>query len=90
MWLGAGGALIFLMNFILPPTWFFIISIPIAALAIALAFVKMEGMPLFNYLMHALNFTIGNKQYLFRKDADTSELLKEDGIDISNLPKLKT
>lgn len=88
MWLGAGGALIFLMNFVLPTGWFLVISIPIAVLAIALAFAKIDGMPLFNYFMHALNFTVGTKQYLFKKDAQ-SQQLPDQTIDINNLPKLK-
>lgn len=87
-WLGGGGALIFLLNFILPTGWFLIGAIPVAALALALAFVKIEGMPLFDYFMHALSFTIGPKQYFFRKD-DEIQSSKNDTIDISNFPQMK-
>lgn len=67
-WIAGGVALIFILNFFLPLTYLILTGIPIAGISLAFAFYKINGAPLINYVMSAINFSISSKQYLFRKD----------------------
>ncbi|SRR3972149_1929300 len=75
IWIAAGGAILYLAFLILGPgIWFILIAILVGAGAISMAFVKIDGMPLLNYILYALNFTISPKRYLFKKNSDKIDL----------------
>ena len=76
LWLAGGAVIIFLLNFVLSGTWFIIPSVIIAGIAAAFAFGKVEGMPLFSYLLNAATFASGSKKYLFTKEEDYEQLYK--------------
>jgi hypothetical protein len=68
LYLAAGGALIFIMQFFLSFTFLVILGILIGVLAVALAFYKIDGIPLPQYLLMALSYLTGAKRYEFRKN----------------------
>lgn len=69
----AGGAGVSVLLYELFPFFvavFFIV--PIAALALALAFYKVNGQPFIKTLEYALSYALGSKLYLWRKGKKTS------------------
>lgn len=78
LWLGGGGVLIFLFNFLFTGMGFIIPSVIVGGIAIAFAFLKIEGMRLASYLGNALSFAIGSKKYLFTKKEDVNEQYLKD------------
>src|SRR3989344_2768962 len=77
LWLASGGAILFLMYMILPVYAFFVLAIPIGGIAVSLAFVKINETPLVNYVMYGLNYFMGPKQYIFKKDDNNLKLEEE-------------
>ncbi len=65
LWIGAGATMLFLDFSIFPPAAALLIGLPIAGIALAFAFLKIEGTPLINYVANALSFLFGNKQYIY-------------------------
>lgn len=70
LWIAGGAVIIFLLNFILSGIYFIIPSVIVAGIALAFAYLKIEGMSLIVYLMNALSFTISSKRYLYTKKED--------------------
>ena len=68
LWVAAGGTLLFLDFSVLHGIWAVIVALPIAAAAAAMAFLKIDDMPLIEYAANALGFMFGPKEYLFRKN----------------------
>lgn len=68
MWIAAGATLLFLDFSISQNFWAFVIAIPVAAISLAFAFLKIDGMPLINYASNALSFAFGTKQYIFKEE----------------------
>lgn len=68
LYLATGGILIFILQFVLSFALLFVVGIPIALLAVALAFYKIDGVPLPQYILMALSFLTGTKKYVFSKD----------------------
>ncbi len=68
LYLAAGAVIIFILQYVLSFTFLIIIGIPIALLAAALAFYKVDGVPFPQYLLMALSFLTGTKKYVFSKD----------------------
>ncbi|MEK7603663.1 MAG: PrgI family protein [Patescibacteria group bacterium] len=71
LWTASGAAIVFLLfqttggGFI-----FFAAGIPVMALFLALAFLKIEGTPLINYLAYLLSYLLNPKKYIFKKEDD--------------------
>jgi len=70
LYLATGGIIIFILQYLVSFTYLIIIGTPIAILAIALAFYKVDGIPLPQYLLMALSFLTGTKKYVFSKDEE--------------------
>lgn len=70
MWVAAGGTLLFLDFSVLTGVLAIILGIFIAGIAAAFAFLKIDDMPLLNYVSNALSFSFGSKQYVYRRDDD--------------------
>jgi hypothetical protein len=81
LYLAVGGVIIFILQFALPLNYLIIAGLPIALLAIALAFYKVDGIPFPKYLMMALSFASGPKKYVFGKENEIPYLnnQQEDG-----------
>lgn len=67
LWIGSGVAMLFLAFLILRSYLyiFVIVSIPIVTIFGSLAFIKIEGAPLFNYLVYGLAYFVNPKKYFF-------------------------
>jgi hypothetical protein len=68
LFLLAGGILIFIMQFFVSLTYVVIFGIPITLLSVALAFYKVDGIPLPRYILMAISYLTGTKKYHFTKD----------------------
>lgn len=69
LWVAGGVSILFLMFMTLQVSFlFFLIGIPVAALFLALAFLKIEGIPLINYIAYLLSYLLNPKRYVFRKE----------------------
>ncbi len=73
LFLAVGAVLIFILQFFLSLTVLIIAGALIAMLSIALAFYKVDGIPLHKYILMALSFLSGTKRYQFRKNEDVIE-----------------
>lgn len=66
-YLAGGGIICFLLFFVLRQTFAIIISIPIAGLALALAFGRVKGVPMPKYLTAMIGFSLKPQLYLWKK-----------------------
>lgn len=65
----AGGAGVSLAAVSILPVWLaIIISLPVAAFAVALAFYSVNGRPFLTILENSLSYFLGNKLYLWNTD----------------------
>ncbi|HOK94483.1 MAG: PrgI family protein [Candidatus Paceibacterota bacterium] len=76
LFLAGGGALIFALNFILSTGLWLLVSLFIAALAIALAFVKVNEQPLHKILLNAFKFYASPKLYTWQRSQEKKELIE--------------
>ena len=68
LWVAGGAAILFLLFTVTQGSFlFFIAGIPIAAIFMALAFAKIGGMPLINYIAYLLSYLLNPKRYVFEK-----------------------
>lgn len=68
LWLAGGGAIIFLLFLTLNRYVFFVIAIPVGASSAALAFVKINEIPLVSYVLYGITYFFNPKQYIFKKE----------------------
>ena len=67
--IAAGAILIFILRYIFSNLMIWIaVSLPIGGLAVALAFVKIDGVPLSKYVSLAISFMAGGKSFTFKPD----------------------
>ena len=68
LWVAGGAAILFLLFMTAGPGFiFFAAGIPVAGIFLALAFLKIEGMPLINYVAYLLSYLLNPKRYIFKK-----------------------
>jgi len=71
LWVAGGAAILFLLFMTTQGGFiFFAAGIPVAAIFLALAFLKIEGVPLINYTAYLLSYLLNPKRYVFRKEED--------------------
>ena len=68
LWVAGGAAILFLLFMFTKGLLFIALALPIAAIFIALAFVKMDGVPLLVYISYGLSYILNPKKYIFKKD----------------------
>ncbi len=68
LWIAAGGALLFVLFVLVHGVFFFVLAVPLAALFLALAFVKVNDMPLINYIAFMLSYTLNPKKYIYKNE----------------------
>ncbi len=78
LYLAAGAVIIFVLQYALSLTPLIIVGVPVAVLAVALAFYKVDGIPLPQYLLMALSFITGTKKYVFKKDEERQSVPPHD------------
>jgi hypothetical protein len=89
---GGAGICVILFTF-LPKFLAVLISAPIAAMALALAFYKVNDKPFINLVEAFFTYTLGNKLYIWKKEektpvAKSSDAQSSDQIDQVYVPKL--
>lgn len=67
LYLVVAAALIYILFKSVSLFWTFVFGMPLAALAGALAFLKVNGAPFEQFLIHAAQFTIRPKFYIWKK-----------------------
>jgi hypothetical protein len=68
LWIAGGASILFVLYTAVKGIWFFFLAVPIAAAATAFAFLKVDGMPLLNYLAYALSYMLSPKKYVYKKE----------------------
>lgn len=68
LWVAGGAAVVFLLFILVKDLWFFVLALPTAAIFLALAFMKIDGVPLLVYVSYGLSYVLNPKKYIFRKD----------------------
>jgi len=63
----AAGIVCFFLYWILPGILFFMASFIVFAATLVLAFGKVNGMPIINYIMGGIGFSLGGKDYTWKK-----------------------
>ncbi|TSC74085.1 MAG: hypothetical protein G01um101444_382 [Parcubacteria group bacterium Gr01-1014_44] len=63
-----GGAILFLLFFAVSPGIFIFLAIPVGAIFLGLALVKINEMPLYLYLFYFINHLISPKKYIYNPD----------------------
>ena len=72
LWIAGGAAFVFLLYMLVKSVLFFILAIPIAGIFLALAFLKIDGVPLIVYASYGLSYFTNPKKYIFKKDEDSN------------------
>ena len=71
LWVAGGAAILFLLFMTTQGGFiFFAAGIPVAAIFLALAFLKIDGMPLINYAAYLLSYLLNPKKYIFKKESE--------------------
>ncbi|TSC91138.1 MAG: hypothetical protein G01um10142_77, partial [Parcubacteria group bacterium Gr01-1014_2] len=68
IWVAMGVGLLLILIRFLSGFWLIFVSIIVLAVFGSLAFVRIEEMSLLEYLIKVLNYALGPKKYLFKKD----------------------
>lgn len=66
LWIASGGVVIFLLLIAVKGFLGIVLAIPVALVASALAFVKIDNIPLVNYVAYALSYSLNPKRYLYK------------------------
>lgn len=75
LYIAAGGGIVFILRYIFTTLfWWVLASLPIAALAFGLAFYKIDGVPLPNYILSAVSFLLGGKSYVYKKEPGSTDI----------------
>jgi len=72
LWVAGGSAMLFLLFMFTKGFLFIILAMPIAAIFTALAFLKIDGVPLLTYVSYGLSYILNPKKYIFKKDNDNT------------------
>lgn len=67
-----GGSILFLLYFAVSPGLFVILAVPIAAIFVSLALIKVSEIPLYIYLFYALSYILNPKKYIFKSEEKDS------------------
>ena len=79
LWMAGGVAVLFLLFTTIGLSFvFFAAGIPVATIFTALAFLKIEGIPLINYVAYSLSYMMNPKRYIFRKQTNDQQLTTYD------------
>ena len=81
IFIAMGGAILFLLFFAVSPGIFVVLAVPVIALTLSLALIRVQEMPLYMYLFYAIIYLFSSKRYLYRPDAEVDALeVHESGI----------
>ncbi|HOW12851.1 MAG TPA: PrgI family protein [Candidatus Pacearchaeota archaeon] len=78
IFIGVAGAFCIFIYFFIPLTYFIIIAVIVMGFAIALAFVKIQKIPLPTYLKNFFLFLFKPKIYLWKKETTPTVIYKKE------------
>ena len=73
LWIAGGAAILFLLFMFTKGYLFIALAMPIAAIFLALAFVKIDGVPLLVYVSYGLSYLLNPKKYIFKKEEQNNQ-----------------
>jgi hypothetical protein len=76
IYVGIGVAIILISQYIVSYNVFIVIAITIGSISVALAFLKIDDIPLPNYIGRSVTYLIGIKQYTYQNN-DNQDILKQ-------------
>ena len=76
LWVAGGATILFLLFMFTKGFLFIALALPIAAIFIAMAFVKIDGVPLLVYASYGLSYILNPKKYIFKKEENQNSNLK--------------
>ena len=68
LWLAGGASFTFLIYTLTKGVLFFVLAIPILGIFLALAFLKIDGVPLIVYASYSISYFSNPKKYIFKKE----------------------
>lgn len=77
VYLGGAGGMALIFFTLMPLILAFVLSAPVVALGLALAFYKVNGRPFIVALEHALSYLVGTKLYLWSAEKPTPKKAEE-------------
>mgnify|MGYP001562304352 FL=1 len=77
LWVASGVVFLFLDFSIFTGIIAIAIAIPIVGIAGAFAFLKIDDMPLINYIANMLSFSFGPKKYLYEDETNQNDILNK-------------
>ena len=60
---GLAGLLIFILYYILPRGWFFIVAVIIGGITFSLLIIRVEGIPIGQLVIQSFTFLLGSKKF---------------------------
>lgn len=79
IWIAGGVAVLTLLYMTIKGVIFFVFAIPVGGIFLALAFFKIDDIPLLNYASYGLSYILNPKKYLFQKEdpSNTSQMIEQ-------------
>lgn len=77
LWVAAGTVFLFLDFSLFKGIMAIIIAVPIAGIAGAFAFARIDNMPLLNYFANMLFFSFGSKKYIYTDETNQNDILNK-------------
>lgn len=68
LWIAGGASFVFLLYMLVKGVLFFILALPVAGIFLALAFLKIDGIPLIVYASYSISYFTNPKKYIFKKE----------------------
>src|SRR3989344_4735236 len=68
LWIAGGASFVFLLFTLVRGVLFLVLAIPIAVIFLALAFFKIDGVPLIIFARYGLSYLTNPKKYIFKKE----------------------
>lgn len=75
LWVAVGAVFLFLDFSVFTGIFAIILAVPIVMVAGAFAFLKIDDMPLINYIANMLSFSLGAKKYVYTNDRARNDIL---------------
>lgn len=70
IFIAMGGSILFLLYFAVSPKLFIILAIPIVAIFLSLALIKVNEVPIYLYLYYAFSFLTNPRRFIYKPDQD--------------------
>src|SRR3989338_453695 len=77
LWIAGGAMFIYILSYIVTPSYLLFFAIPIAILSLAFAFIKVESVPLIKYVGYAVLYFLKIERYRYMPPDDQKYLEKE-------------